>query len=178
MAAKSLSGFFRKLEAIEQVNKKYPYRAAVLAVNFTKDRFRQQNWIGDRTEPWDRRQFQPGGRNTLVGKGSGALKRSFRIVSHNSRRAVVGSDKPYARAHNEGARILITPKMRKFFMAKHIELKAAGRTQEAQYFLNLSVTKKKYFTIKKRQFAGESPYMIRQIDRQWAADNAKALKTR
>lgn len=177
MALKHAGGFIRKLEAVERVNRKYPYRAAVLAVNFTKDRFRQQNWIGDRTESWDRRQFAPGGRATLTGKGSGALKRSYRIVSHNTQRAVVGSDKPYARAHNEGAKILITPKMRNFFMYKSIQLRESGKNKEADYYRNLSINKKKYLTIPRRQYSGESRYLMRQIDRQYTADVAKALKS-
>lgn len=177
MAGNGLTGYLKKLDAADKVNRKYPYRAAVLAVNFSKDRFRQQNWIGDRTEPWKKRQFNPGGRATLTGKGSGSLKRSIRITSHNASRAVIGTDKAYAQAHNEGMKIPITDKMRGFFMAKAIELKESGKTKEASYFFAMASPKKKYITIPRRQFMGNSQYLTRQIDRQWVADIAKALKT-
>ena len=41
----------RTLKALEAAYKRLPNGVATVAVNFSKERFRAQNWIDDRTEP-------------------------------------------------------------------------------------------------------------------------------
>lgn len=176
---KDVQSYIRKLEAVERVNRLYPRRAGMIALEFVKDRFRQQNWIGDRTETWPRRSYTIGGqgRNTLTGKGAGSLRRSYRITRSNPQIVAIGSDKPYAVTHNEGMRIPITENMRGLFMAKHIDAKERGKVKDAQFWLNMATTKKKFIEIPRRQHIGESQYMIRKIERQFVADHTKALKS-
>ena len=175
--AKGLKNYIRKLEAVQEVNKLYPKRAAVIALKFVKDRFRQENWIGDRTEPWKPRIFPQNRRNTLTGKGGGSLRRSYRITRSTPQLAVIGTDKVYAPAHNEGMRIPVTEKMRKLFWAKHIDAKERSQIKEAQFWLNMATSKKGYIDIPRRKHIGESQYMVRQIERQVLADYNKALKS-
>ncbi|MEQ8685460.1 MAG: hypothetical protein RIE86_09210 [Imperialibacter sp.] len=173
----SLQAYIRKLEALEKVTRQQPYRSGVIALKFIKDRFVAQNWIDSRMEPWKDTQLPRAGRAILVGKGSGALKRAWRITSSNSQRVVIGNDRKYARAHNEGVKIVVTEKMRKFFWAKSYDLREAGKTKEADYYKNLALTKKKFFTLPRRQMAGNSARMMQLIDRQLLYAYTKALKT-
>lgn len=179
MALKSSGDFLRKMDALSGAVDKYPKRAGVMAVNFSKERFRAQNWIDNHTEPWKRRQLRPGGRGTLI--KSGSLKRRTRIVRSNSKNTIIGNDHPAAEAHNEGAKIMVTDKMRRMWWAKYYELAPEKGSKkkpkpEALYYRNLALTKKKFITIPRRQFMGESAYLSRQIERQMAADFNKALK--
>lgn len=92
---------------LSRVYRDIPGRAATVAVNFSKDRFRQQNWIDTRTEPWAKRKENATqsrrnrGRAVLV--KSGRLKRSIRKIYVGSTRAIIGSDVPYAAVHNYGS---------------------------------------------------------------------------
>lgn len=171
----SLSGYIKKLEAVQRASKLYPKRAGVIALGFVKDRFRSRNWIGDRTETW-RKQRYPLGSGT-PGTKSGALRRSYRITRSNDTTVVIGTDKAQARALNEGLKIPVTDRMRKFFWAKHLEAKEAGKRKEMDFWRGMATTRKKYFQLPRYQHIGESQYLTRQIQRQMTADYARALKT-
>lgn len=123
-------------------------------------------------EAWERRKspVRPGG-TILV--DTGTLRRSVR-----SRITGDGitfyTDLPYADIHNEGGEIKVTPKMKRFFWAKHYEATGAfGRKKdgtkrndkrnrrlstEAEFWKFLAL-KKAGTTIKipRRQFLGNSP---------------------
>ena len=77
------------------------------AVNFSLDRFRNQNWIGDSTEPWKPRQSnrkKDSGKAILV--QSGRLRRAIGVISTGPGRVVIGvQGVPYARIHNYGGKI-------------------------------------------------------------------------
>ena len=171
----SLKGYIAKLEAIERATKLYPKRAGVIALGFIKDRFRAQNWIGDRTEPWPRQRY-PFGSGT-PGTKTGALRRSYRITRSTPELVAIGTDKAQAQALNEGLKIPITDRMRRFFWAKHYEAAEAGKSRDADYWRGMATTKKKYFRLPRLQHIGESQYLTRKIERQITADFAKALRT-
>lgn len=175
MEDKGLTDFFRKLDRVEQMYRNMPRVAGVIAVNFVKARFREQNWVDNATEPWAKRKLNPGGRATLTGKGSGALRRSYRITRSGVGFVAIGTDKAYAQIHNEGGKIAITPKMRGFFFFKAKELKEAGRIKESQYYINLATTKKTHLRIPRRKHIGESAVLTRLIDRQMLADLNRVL---
>ena len=83
-----------------------PQRVATLAVNFSKQRFVEQNWLDETPEPWKpRSNRRRGGEQRQRGAvlvDSGRLKRSIRVISTSQERIVIGTDVPYAEAHNEG----------------------------------------------------------------------------
>jgi len=110
---------------------------------------------------------------------SGALRRSLKYtITGNT--ITFSSNLPYAKIHNEGGKIKITPKMHRFFWAKYMSLTkrvkkgkkgqvlkgSKANYDEAQIFKALAQKKiGTFITIPKRQFIGESPEANRRIDR-------------
>ena len=83
-----------------------PARVATCAVNFSKQRFVDQNWHDTTPEPWKPRSGKRRGgvkrQSGAILVDSGRLKRSIRVISADSNRVVIGTDVPYAEIHNEG----------------------------------------------------------------------------
>ena len=50
-----LNEFVRITQRLDRLYPRLVPMAATEAVNFSKDRFRQQNWVGHRTLPWKKR---------------------------------------------------------------------------------------------------------------------------
>lgn len=99
--SKDLKALVRK---IEHFRDELPLHLGQAAVNFSRGNFRKQGFQAARVEPWaPRKGGADPGRAILV--KTGALRRSIRVISYNRRRVVIGSDMPYAKAHNEGAHI-------------------------------------------------------------------------
>ena len=93
------------------------------AVNFFKERFKKQDWNDTHSEPWKPRTSplseKRTGAHLLV--QSGRLRRSIRVLRADAHYVSVGTDSPYARIHNEGGEITITPKMKAFFWAMYFK---------------------------------------------------------
>lgn len=83
-----------------------PEQIGMLAVNFSKQRFVEQNWLYTTAEPWQpRKRKRRGGKarqNGAVLVDSGRLKRSIRIISTTPLSVTIGTDVPYAQIHNDG----------------------------------------------------------------------------
>lgn len=83
-------------------------------VNWSKDSFKNQGFTDSRFMPWKKRQV-----NSKKNKGrailvlTGRLKRSIRIVSLSKDSVAIGSDVPYAKAHNDGFNGTVTVKAHK-----------------------------------------------------------------
>ena len=88
--------FIRICDNINRTITRIPHKAAVLAVNFSKERFIKKNWLDDREYPWPKTKKRKG--STLI--KSGRLKRSIRQVHVGADYAIIGTDVPYARAHS------------------------------------------------------------------------------
>lgn len=161
---------FKRLDNLERVYRAMPGKAAKRAIKFSKDRFRDQTWAGEHgSQPWKRKNL--GGRRFRKGN----LKRSIRETRRGEGFVAIGTDHPGAKYQNEGAKIPVTPKLRKYFMAKYYEAKEAGKTKEAMYYRNISITKKSFLVIPKSQFIGPSPYLNKIIEREMQADINRAL---
>lgn len=79
------------------------------AVNFSKDNFRAQGWRDTVLNPWKPRSNKAKrntGRAILV--NSGRLKRSIRLIRIGARSVTIGSDVPYAAAHNDGFKGMVS----------------------------------------------------------------------
>lgn len=154
-----ISDFTRKMDKLAAVHRALPSRAATIAVNFSKDRFRQQNWVDVRTDPWVKRKEgaklarRNRGRAILV--KSGRLKRSIRKVYVGTTRAIVGSDVPYAAVHNFGS-----------------EKQGTGT-----FNVNTRRENTKSRGIPARPFLKESRALATLIERDAAAQVLKALKS-
>ena len=99
-----LKEFIAKMDAVANVYNRMPNEIAIIAVNFTKERFRDQAWLDKTRQPWKERSRKRLGKTRsqtlLIDKGR--LKRSIRkvIVSHDL--VVIGTDVPYAQTQNDG----------------------------------------------------------------------------
>ncbi len=93
---RAIAGAFRDL----------PEQIGMLAVNFSKQRFVEQNWLYTTPQPWDKRKRDRRGgkaqQNGAVLVDSGRLKRSIRIIATTPLSVTIGTDVPYAQIHNDG----------------------------------------------------------------------------
>jgi phage gpG-like protein len=160
---KETAEFFNILNRVSIATAKLPQRAATLAVNFSKDRFRAKNWIDYRTEVWPQRKRPERGKRRGLLIQSGRLRRSVRKVIVTNDYAIIGTDVPYAQAHNEGFRGTVT-------VPTHTRKRPKrGGTTTVQ-----SHTKKLH--IPKRRFLGESNVLTTQIQRMMTAEITRAIK--
>ncbi len=58
--------FIRICDNINRTITRIPHKAAVLAVNFSKERFIKKNWLDDREYPWPKTKKRKG--STLIKK--------------------------------------------------------------------------------------------------------------
>jgi phage gpG-like protein len=147
---------------------------AAHAVTFSKQRFNEQAWMDNRTEPWKKR--KPGsprdkGRHLLV--DSSRLKNSIKRFRVTRTMATIGTTVPYAKIHNEGGVLnpKVTPKMRGFAWKMH-------KATKEDKWKGLALTKKETLTIKipQRQFIGHSQVMNKQIKRVITLQISKLLR--
>ena len=154
-----------------------PYKAAVLAVNFSKERFIKKNWLDDREYQWPKTKKRKG--STLI--KSGRLKRSIRQVHVGADYAIIGTDAPYARAHNDGLTIEGIEKVRAHDRKSH-KRKAytrSGKRIKAGTVRAHSVkshTRKFKRSFVQRQFIGQSQHLTNQITEMIHGELQKAIQ--
>lgn len=131
-----------------------PARVGTCAVNFSKQRFVQQNWNDTTPEPWKpRSRTRRGGERRQSGAilvDSGRLKRSIRVVSADSNRVIIGTDVPYAEIHNEGLDGEVS-------VRKHSRRSRKGR-------LHIVKAHKRRVHMPQRRFLGESQALATQLE--------------
>ena len=142
--------------------------AGVIAVNFSKDRFRFKNWIDKTAEKWQARKRPYRGSLLLR---TGRLKRSIRKIASGDYYVVVGTDVPYAQLHNEGGIVnkvaqvkahtrKVIIRQRKINRKGKVTTKAIGSK-----IVNVRAHNRKMnLTMPKRQFLGESELLMRRIE--------------
>lgn len=167
MSVKFQDDFFKKLEKIDKPAflKKMTNEAGIIAVNFSKERFRAKNWIDRSRESWQGRKRK--GRGSLLSQ-SGRLKRSIRKLAEGNYYVFIGTDVPYAQIHNEGGTInktvsvrshtrRISSRKRKTTRGNGKPVKATARVRSHTRRMNLRIVK--------RQFMGESAVLTRRVER-------------
>lgn len=173
-------------EHFRQVMQSAPRVLGNMAVNFYLDRFRYQNWIGATTEPWRQRKANKGrnsGRALLV--QSGRLRRSIRITRITGSTVAIGSDVPYARAHNEGFKGSVSVKA--FTRNKYTKEKTGSgkfsksgkeRMKTVQRISGTVSVKAhtRKMNLPRRQFMGYSPVLDQQLRRKLQAELLKGLR--
>lgn len=168
-------------EAVKRIAKAcelIPTRAATVAVNFTKERFRQQNWLDDTPKAWDKRKRKK--RETKADKRavlvkSGRLLRSWRKITANSTRAVIGTDVPYARVHNEGGKVQAVAQIGSY-NKRGYSRKRKGRTENVQAHTVKAHRRNINFQMPKRQFVGQSATLNNRINDLINNDLLKAIQ--
>lgn len=150
--------FFTRLNrlGIPSFNRRLLLRAGVEAVNFSKERFVQKNWLDSTREPWEPRKKRS--RGSLMVK-SGRLKRSIRKISDGHNFVLIGTDVPYAQLHNEGGTV-----------DKISNVRSHSRSRKGRTFNVVAHRRKMNLTVPKRQFLGNSRILGRRIERQIARD--------
>lgn len=117
----------RICDNIERAVHLIPNKAAVIAVNFSKERFVKKNWLDNREHPWRKTKKRKG--STLI--KSGRLKRSIRKAHVGADYAIVGTDVPYARINNDGGTIEGTERVRTHERRTHKRKAYTTRTGNA-----------------------------------------------
>lgn len=155
------------------------------AVNFFLDRFKQQAWLGNTLQPWRARRkgAKRPGRAILI--DSGRLRRSIRITQITNGIVKIGTDVPYAKAHNNGFKgIVNVPAHTRNKYTK--ERLGTGRfTKTGKERTRLVIRAAGATTVKAhtkrvnlpaRKFMGNSPYLTTQLKRILQAELMKGLR--
>lgn len=178
----SSSDFIKRLERASRITERMPQRLAVVAVNFSKERFIQKNWVDTHRIPWKQRKRK--GRGSLMAQ-TGRLKRSIRKVYVSQNIIVIGSDVPYAQIHNDGGTInqtvnvrshkrKITVNRQRTNLRTRKTTKLKSRVAIGDTFVKAH-KRKMSLTLPPRQFIGESALLIRRLERQIIRDLDNAL---
>lgn len=174
-----ISDFTRKLDALSHAYAKLPNEIATTAVNFSKERFREQSWLDKTKENWKPRKHKTGrksdNRAILVGPGRGHLKKSIHKISADENSIVIGTDVSYAQIHNDGGIIEGTFSV-KSFVKKEFTRKRKGRKETVKSHKVGSHTRKIKIRIPSRRFIGNSYTLERRLYLLIASRFAKALK--
>jgi hypothetical protein len=158
-------------QRMKGVLKTLPKLAGNELVNFAKDNFKRQGFLGESLQLWRPRKQKTkwgitprnNGRAILV--DTAKLKRANRIARADWQAIIFNNSMPYARAHNEGLRIGLIQ-----------QVKAHTRKRKA-VSVNVKAHKRRVMmNLPKRQFIGDSPYLRRNIHRVISLQLNKAFK--
>jgi len=160
-----LTPYFNMLTRVSKIIETLPRRAATVAVNFSKQRFTAQNWVDSNTLPWKQRKPIRGESRKRAGRAilvdTGRLRRSIRTIRVTTNSATIGTDVPYAQAHNEGFRGNVRQSVRAHTRANK-PVKAHTRV------INQNIPK--------RRFMGNSAVLEQQLQRMMTSEIIKAIK--
>lgn len=171
-----LKEFLKRIDAVADTYNRIPNEVAIIAVNFTKERFRDQAWLDRSREPWkERSKKRPGKKRSqtlLIDKGR--LKRSIRKVFVSQNLIIIGTDVPYAKAQNDGFTGTVNQHVKaheraktKFGVASRKSLKKSTRIEYGR--VRVGTIKVRSFNRKIRQniparpFIGASEALERRI---------------
>jgi phage gpG-like protein len=181
--------FNAKTQALRSRLLTLPVKVGDTAVLFAKQRFErtQRNWISHTTEPWQPRKAYTKWGKTPRNKGrallvdTGRLRRSIRIMSRTSTSVTIGSDVPYAKAHNDGFRGQVNQQVGAHTRRKTKAVigKSGRALKKREVVGEVSVKahdRKIKQNIPRRRFIGQSPYLDKQVQRIISAEIMKALK--
>lgn len=98
------------------------------------------------------RSLRPGaaGASRALGQGSADMIREIEVSGDSQLILRFGSRVPYARIHELGGFIRVTPRMRRFFWAKYYDAGETGR--EARFWKNMATMNKSVITIPARPY--------------------------
>ncbi len=161
----------RVQQSLNRVYKRTPTLVGGTAVGFFKDRFRFQAWHDESRERWPARKRKDKNRKKrqLLTK-TGRLKRSIRVTSKGRNHVFVGTDVPYAEAHNEGFKGKVSQRVRSHSVKEHKRRShtrdgSRVRGQVVQAHKRSGHTKTVNQEIPQRQFMGESRFLNRRIEK-------------
>lgn len=158
-----------------------PDKMGKAIVNWSKNRFRTQSWADGGDFPWKPRKR---GAKRSVGRAilidTGRLRRSIRIIRTTKHSVTIGSDVPYADAHNEGFTGTVTVKAhhrRTFGKVEVYSIKTQKKRKvKAQTGIGMVSEHKREMNIPRRRFLGESKDMNAMLARLIESEISKVLK--
>lgn len=161
---------------IERAIRIIPSKAAVIAVKFSKERFREKKWIDKREHPWTKTKKRQG--STLI--KSGRLKKSIHTIHVGADYAIIGTDVPYARAHNDGGTFTGTETVcahdRRSHKRKAHTTRSGKRIKAGTVRTHAVKGHHRNYkrTFIKRQFIGQSQYLTDQLSNMIQTEIQKA----
>ncbi|MCT4640397.1 MAG: phage virion morphogenesis protein [Bacteroidales bacterium] len=165
--------FFTKIDRLTTLYPLIPKKAGIVAVNFSKDRFRDQAWLDRTKHNWERRKDTRIKSGTLI--RSGRLKRSIRIVRANQNMVIIGTDVPYAKIHNEGGTIDKVVQVKSHTRKAHTRYRKGRRESVSQHKVS-AFTRNMTLTMPQRQFLGTSYTLERRIELLITADIMRCFR--
>lgn len=136
----------------------------IAARDHFKLNFKKEGFADGGVKKWSKRKFEFPGKQRAVLTGRGNLRDSI-SYNANFKQVTISNNKKYAKLHNEGGEITVTPKMRSFFWAMYYEATGRKKADEAQIWKNLALKKGNTMKVEKRQFMGHSKELTRKIDK-------------
>lgn len=177
MDAKNIEKLVQKAkdDIIKEVNDRLPRKVGVVAVNHFKQNFRDGGWLDGGLHPWKRTRRQDG-KSPDAKYGPLTSRRDHLMHSIQSTTGpgtvTVENPVPYAQVHNDGAKIPVTKKMKKYAWFKFYSLSGFKKGHkkdkvppEAEVWKGLALTKKKTLTIPQRQFMGDSAELRTKVSK-------------
>lgn len=181
-----ISDFVRKIDAVLATYKRLPTEIATIAVNFSKERFRDQAWLDTTKIKWPARKRQrPGRRSQTLLVDTGRLKRSIRKIKATPEQVIIGTDVPYAGIHNDGGTINKTATVKSHVIKSHRRKahtrQRKGRSESVKAQIVKAYTVKAHIRkmntkIPSRRFIGNSYTLTRRIELHITARFMRALK--
>lgn len=163
-----------------------PIKVGDTAVLFSKQRFKEQSWVDNSTQPWKARKAgakRNRGRALLVDKGR--LRRSIRVIRTTGDSVTIGSDVPYAQAHNDGFKGIVQVKAHKRTKWKKSKVESGTLTKKGNKSMKTVTTANgeyqveahsKKMNMPRRRFMGKSAALDKQIKRLITSQIMKAFK--
>lgn len=180
--------FIRLVDGISRAIDGLPNKIAAEAVRFSKERFRQQNWVDNTTQPWKKRKSDGWGRKARKGRGilvdTGRLFRSIRKIYAGPNMVIIGTDVPYAQVHNQGGRFTIHQRVKAYTRKQtSLEETSAPRARKARYQrVQTGTVQVRAFTrtlhtnMPRRQFMGESAVLDNRLQRLMTLEIVRASR--
>lgn len=162
----------RAVQNLRALKRNLPMLVGNEIINFALDNWDKQGFQSTFLERWKPTVEPRNGRAILVGKQSGRMRRSHRIVRRTEQAVTVTNTAPYSGIHNEGGtlQVSVTARSRKFFWAMHY---ATG--EDRWKYMALTKKTRLTITIPRRQFIGLSPALDDRIKKLVEAQLKKAL---
>ena len=170
-----------------------PVIAGNEVVNFALDNFKRQGFLGNTFQPWKPRKkvtawgkTKRNGRSILV--DTARLRDSIRVLRASMAETVIGTDVPYAKAHNDGVRLGIIQQVKSYnrkvttlgiVEAKRLKTKTKisfGRVDKGKRVTVNAHQRRINQNIPARPFLKESPYLTAKLQRVIASQIIKALQ--
>jgi len=179
------NNFSKTINRLKTFNRRVLPLLGEVVVNFSKERFLHENWLGTKPESWQQRKKasltrkrdgnekrsttakRENRRSLLI--DSGRLKRSIRPLKTSPNSITIGTDVPYAKTHNEGFKGTISQKVKQHSRTRNGRketVKAHTRT------VNMRVPKRQFMPTK----LNESPQLVKRLQNTVIRELEKVLK--